>query len=387
MGLSIIPAEQPVTGISIKVPAGTGKDSVSAAYTLPAGVYTVQASGSSLGNVTYGANSFNPSSAANPLIQDLTTSASSITLSLNRSWTGSAGLGETNTDTNAVYYENGFFTIGGRNTSAQTFRGVWSTTGSSWNSFTFPNVNARIGKIIRNIANDTWIAVGSTNIYTSTNGTTWTTRAASGNQRNNVVQGTASSYVAVGGGGSLATSTDAVTWTTRTSGTNQNIVSLTYFNSTYILGSDEGFLATSTDGISWTARTSQFGSSAIRVLSIANNQVFATGDSAKLSSSTDGITWTTRTNPSSGNTYGLAWDGTLYGFPSSSSGFKTSTDFVTWTTRVVTNQGSGIAIGGQTAVMLADNTGTVAYSTAGLGGGTATTAYATINPTTPVTAS
>jgi hypothetical protein len=387
MGLNTIPAPQPVTGVSIKVPAGTGKDSVSATYTLPAGVYNVQASGSSLSNVVYGANSFNPSSAANPIIQDLATAATTITLSLTRNWTGSAGLGETNTDNPYVYYENGFFTIGGRNTSSQTFRGVWSTNGSSWNSFTFPNVNARVNKIIRNIANDTWIAVGSTQIYTSTNGTTWTTRSTGGNTCQNVVQGTSSSYVMVGGGGSLRTSTDAITWVSRASGTNQNLIALTYFNSTYIAGSDEGVIITSTDGgASWTARTSQFNPQAIRSFNIANNLVFATGD-GRISSSTDGITWTSRTNPSSGTTYGMAWDGTLYGLPSTSNGFKTSTDFVTWTTRVVTNQGAGIAIGGQTAVMLAENTGTVAYSTAGLGGGTATNSYATLNLTTPVTAS
>jgi hypothetical protein len=387
MGLNIIPTPQPVTGISIKVPAGTGKDSVSATYTLPAGVYTVQASGSSLSNVVYGANSFNPSSAANPVIQELTSPASSITLSLTRSWTGTVGFGNLNQSAKGVFFENGYFTVTGRNNSSTTQQVAWSTNGTSWNNLTLPNVVTEPPKVIRNMANTLWILLSATNIQTSPDGATtggWTTRAGTGNTQNNIYQGTSNSYVAVAGQGTLRTSTDAITWTSRTSGTNQNLVAVTYFNSLYIIGSDEGFLATSTDGISWTARTSQFGTSAIRQINSANNLVFATG--ARLSSSTDGITWTSRTKFDGSESKGIVWDGTLYGMGSSAS-YRTSTDLVTWTSRTVSGFGFSTAQNGQTVVMVAENAGSGAYSLAGAGGGSATNSYATINLTTPVTAS
>ena len=373
--------------IAITVPAGTAKDSVSATYALPAGVYTVQCTGSSLNTVVYGANSFTPGSASNAIIQNLASPASTISLTLIRSWTGTVGFGNLNTNAKGVFFENGYFTVTGRNNSSLVQQCAWSTNGTSWNNLTLPTVQTEPPKIIRNMANTLWIMLSATNIYTSPDGATgagWTTRMASGNSQQNIYQGTSNSYVAVAGQGTLRTSTDALTWTTRTSGTNQNLVAVTYFNSQYIIGSDEGFLATSTDGISWTARTSQFGTTAIRQINSANNLVFATG--ARLSSSTDGITWTSRTKFDGSESKGIVWDGTLYGMGSSAS-YRTSPDLATWTSRTVSGFGFSTAQNGQTVVMVAENAGSGAYSLAGAAGGTLTSSFTRFNLGTPVTAS
>lgn len=373
--------------IAITVPAGTQKDSVSATYTLPAGVYTVQCTGSSLNTVVYGANSFTSGTASNAIIQNLASPASTISLTLNRSWTGTVSFGNLNADANIVAFENGYFTVTGRNNSSLVQQCAWSTNGTSWNNLTLPNVQTTPTKVIRNMANNLWVMVSSTNIYTSPDGSTgasWTTRAATGNSQNNVFQGTSNSYVALAGQGTLRTSTDAITWTARTSGTTQNLVSITYFNSLYIIGSDEGYLATSTDGITWTARTSQFGNLPIRALNVVNNLVVATGD--RLSSSTDGITWTSRTKFDTSSSKGIVWDGTLYGMGSTLS-YRTSTDLATWTSRTVTNFGWAIAQNGQTVVMVPQNGSAGAYSLAGAAGATSTSSFTRFNLGTPVTAS
>ena len=99
------------------------------------------------------------------------------------------------------------------------------------------------------------VAAGDgSNIYHSTNGTTWTTGPA--------VNGFASvrflngNFVCVAANGQILTSPDGVTWTSRTSGTTNRLRDVAFGNGVYAICGDSGTILTSTNLSTWTSRTS-----------------------------------------------------------------------------------------------------------------------------------
>lgn len=141
-------------------------------------------------------------------------------------------------------------------------------------------------------------------------------------------------YVGVGDIGYLQTSTDGTTWTSRTSGfSTSNIYTTAYGNGVFVIAGQSGKLSSSTDGITWTSRTAGVGTSVIYKVDYLNNNFVGIGTSGKITTSTDGITWTSQT---SNTTYALrasAYGNGLYLVAGANGTIRTSTDLVTWTTR------------------------------------------------------
>lgn len=160
--------------------------------------------------------------------------------------------------------------------------------------------------------------MSSASIRTSTDGITWTNRTSTfGNGTVYGIEYGNNVYVAVAalnfsGGGEVRTSTNGITWTTRTLAVNTGIYGLAYGNGIFVAGGDGGRIQTSTDGITWTSRTSNFGTGRIRKVLYGDGGFLAVGQDGGASTShvvsTDGITWTTRTN-----TFGTStlWAGTF----------------------------------------------------------------------------
>lgn len=111
-----------------------------------------------------------------------------------------------------------FLTIDISNTGYYT-----STNGSSWTSRTFPVApQARTG--VRFVAGQWFLGGASGALYTSPDGITWTSRVSGAGA--NAIYGfgyAANLYIAVGAGGYLATSPDGVTWTARSSGVTSDL--------------------------------------------------------------------------------------------------------------------------------------------------------------------
>jgi hypothetical protein len=381
--------------IGITVPVGTTKETVSATYTLPAGVYNVQATGAGINTVTYGANSFTTTSAANSLIQNLASPASSISITTNRFWNGTTSTGIPNASSQGLLYTNGFFTVAGVSGTAAV--GAWSTTGSSFTALSnigFYNSNGGLDGFVRNAANTEFAAIGRdfqpiNVIATSPNGSTWTTRASVNTQCNKIIAGTGQ-YVIFGQSNSMMTSPNAITWTSRNAGfTGTDIMSMVFANGLYVAGGGNGTIRTSTDAITWTARTSNWGaSSTIQTLVYQNSLYIGVGDTGRMITSTDGTTWTFRSTGTTATIRGAVWDGTLYGIGITGS-LRTSPDLATWTTRTGTGYGAFLAQSPTTIVTSIPDgsSGSGAFSTGGLLGATTTAGYIRMNLGTAVTVS
>jgi hypothetical protein len=148
-----------------------------------------------------------------------------------------------------------------------------------------------------------WVAIGlAGELYTSANGTTWTSRTSGFGT--DPILGVAWSealglFVIVGFTGQLSTSPDGITWTARTSGFGTDTITCVGWNAgmaLFVAAGAAGKVSTSTDGVTWTARTSGFGSSDIDAVASGIGLFVIVGQAGKIASSPDGITWTLRTS-------------------------------------------------------------------------------------------
>jgi photosystem II stability/assembly factor-like uncharacterized protein len=229
---------------------------------------------------------------------------------------------------------------------------------------------------------DGWVVAVDTNLVTSPNGTTWTTRTANvGSATINTVAGANGAYVlgtatgqlrysntlsgwttvatsnfgtsaingiaandngtlwiAVGNNGAIRTSTDiTTTWTTVTSNSSDSFNSIAYGNGTWVAGGINGTLRTSTDGTTWTTQTSNFGATVIRNVAYGNGFFIAGGDSGQIrTSDSTGTTWTTRTSNFGTTTINsIAYSGSRWVAVGNTGQVRTSTDGVTWVTETI----------------------------------------------------
>jgi hypothetical protein len=91
-------------------------------------------------------------------------------------------------------------------------------------------------------------------VLTSTNGSTWTSRAFGATFSVEAITNSGSLYIIAGSGGNIRTSTDTITWTARTSGVATNITNLAHNPSTvqqFLATGASAYRRTSTDGITW----------------------------------------------------------------------------------------------------------------------------------------
>lgn len=106
-----------------------------------------------------------------------------------------------------------------------------------------------------------WVAVGQANtILTSTNGITWTKRAASGSYADLgavASNPTGTLMIAMGGqysSGTYYTSTNGTTWTRRTLPTGLDITGAIWTGTNFLVSTNLNIIFSSTDGINWSSR-------------------------------------------------------------------------------------------------------------------------------------
>ena len=195
-----------------------------------------------------------------------------------------------------------------------------------------------------------FVAVGGTNIKTSTNGTSWTNRTNPTSYNLLDVCYNGSSFIIAGENESIISSADGSSW------------SLVYEGSTYPEIKDlcyspekdlivavgvEGNLLTSTDSENWTNQTSGVSVDLNEVIWVKEkNLFFAVGAGGTIISSPNAINWTTKTSGTTNDLYGICYSvkenllvvvGEATG---SSTMILTSQDGTTWTARDVSPTGS-----------------------------------------------
>lgn len=218
------------------------------------------------------------------------------------------------------------------------------------------------------------------------NPTSWTNRLSPGYAMTSAAYN-GTNFI-VGGSGpfplpTLYSSPDGTTWTSRSVGSIQSINSAIWADSRFVVGGS-GATATSTDGITWTASSqlsgTSYSTSAVNeIVYLSSYGYVIAGTSANAAVSTDGLTWTYRsglqTAWGSSNTANCgATDGSIYCFGGSNGRIATTTDSVTWTDRNSlrtgpwsTNVVNGMAYGNGRFVVVGGTTSPVtAYSTDGI---------------------
>lgn len=128
----------------------------------------------------------------------------------------------------------------------------------SWTSATVPATASSLYAVTR--SGSTWVAVGSqSTILTSTNGTTWTKRTASGAPLElSIVAGNSTGTMIIALSGSYAygeyfTSTNGTTWTRRRLPTSLDITGAIWTGTSFLVSTTLNIVFSSTDGINWTS--------------------------------------------------------------------------------------------------------------------------------------
>jgi hypothetical protein len=178
-------------------------------------------------------------------------------------------------------------------------------------------------------------------IYTSTNGTTWTTLAQVGyfNQasHNNISVANSSTEAVIGGPGGLifrASDTERLRWKAIATGLTTDIVSVCYGGSKFVAVTAAGTTARSTDGITWTTGTVTSPSGTFnRIYPPLGDSNYRAISTAGIWTSSDAITWTNVSSET--NIKALAYSSSLglYVYVSTAGALKSSTNGTVWTTR------------------------------------------------------
>lgn len=185
-------------------------------------------------------------------------------------------------------------------------------------------------------------------ITTSPDGVTWTNRLSAGGAAyfyNFAYAADKGIGVAVGdasgGAGQIYTSTNGTSWTSRTSGTSSGLLSVAYSQSlSLFVAATTGGTAyvTSSDGITWTARTASFSFGGRDIAWSPSRALFVAPSGNDVYTSPDGLTWTLRTTGSTKAINRVSWfdfDGLFIasGGDSALGVIYTSPDGITWTSR------------------------------------------------------
>ncbi len=255
-----------------------------------------------------------------------------------------------NTTSAGIAYGSGIYvaTSGGANPI------LTSPDGSSWTKAS-GTISGTRGRVV--YGNGMFIAFGTPLNYTSHDGITWATSppgpfpagAAYGN----------GIFATVGTSGAIFTSSNGTTWTSRTSGTSNNLLGITYNNGIFVATGASGTILTSLDGIAWTNRTSGT-SKDLRGVAYGNGNYvivgYSGGDSAAtVLMSSDGITWTTKPSVSGIWPFTISY-GNGYFIAVGAAGYlMSSTDGITWQvkglgtfnnmTAITYGNGSFVAVG------------------------------------------
>jgi hypothetical protein len=211
-------------------------------------------------------------------------------------WTYRGAFGKSADCTGIAYNGTNLYVAAGNNGTSSTFWSVsTSIDGSSWTQQSAPDAGYGL-----TYGNGVFVLLGGTSgIWTSTNGTSWTNRGASASLyhvAHNGLSGSSSLFVAVGSSGQCYTSVDGITWAFRTTvGTGNGLWQVAYGNGLWITVGAQGVVNTSPDGITWTQRTiTALGTSVLSGVVYGNGTWVILGNNGLVVTSTDGITWSSR---------------------------------------------------------------------------------------------
>ena len=182
------------------------------------------------------------------------------------------------------------------------------------------------------------ICNGTTNVYTSSDGYSWSISNVSADAVVSFVACSSTTILVVGANDTdnsiqyVWTSTDGASWTRRALAVSGKTITAAHYStglSLFVIGCSDGSIQTSPDAITWTARTSNIASQ-INAFDSYASLIVAVGNSGVISSSPTGATWTARTTQTSRNLTGVAYVSTAT-VPWTAGG-QQSLDGTTWTT-------------------------------------------------------
>jgi hypothetical protein len=221
-----------------------------------------------------------------------------------------------------------------------------STDGVTWTTratgLTTPAATLRAATYGFNGTNGTYLVAGdSGQIAGSTDGLLWTTRAAPfGTTNINGLGYNARTFVAVGSNGTIWTSGDTTGWTGRTSNVStNNLRAVTHgLGFRWVAVGDNGVLTTSDDAaVTWTARTSGFTNSDILTVCYGRDTTYvAAGTQGRLATSFTGIDqWIQRTTGFGNETItSVTYGDDVYVAVGAAGTVASSTDGITWVRQV-----------------------------------------------------
>ncbi len=228
----------------------------------------------------------------------------------------------------------------GKFLAASQQTGFLSANGSAWSSGT---AIQSTGTSVTSVANNgsTYVAVGAGGlIRTSTDGTTWTTRASgtTGFLVKVLWSASRSQFVVVGEAGIVLTSPNGTTWTRRISGTSNDLNGITWSGSVYVAVGSGGLILTSPDAVAWTKRTPGL-DLLLSAGAVGEGHMVAVGSGDSVARSVDARAWSLVNTGFSAYVNAVAWSDTLSRHVAVGAGgaIRTSPDGVTWT-----NQDSGV---------------------------------------------
>ena len=225
--------------------------------------------------------------------------------------------------------------------------------------------------------NGNYLAMGSSgygsNLYTSSNGTSWTPQIA-GSVAFNAAAFGASVYVVVGSNGAIWSSSNLVDWTTRSAGSS-TFADVIFANSIFVAVGTSGACYSSTDGITWTSRSA--GAQQFYRIIYANSLFVVVGVNGAIYTSSDGITWTLRIV--SGAFNDVVWNGSQFCAVGNGGLIATSPNGLAWTLRTPGDTGpalNSISWNGTRFVVTNTTNGGVWHSTDGITWTRASTGFA-----------
>ena len=180
-------------------------------------------------------------------------------------------------------------------------------------------------------------------VYTSPDGTTWTSRNTGVTVSLNLYYGGGLIF-AFGSGGTLLTSTDGITWVLRTTGTTSTINSIAYNGTIFKAVGPNELELTSTNGTVWSIDYEGSGTilDTIHISSLGLH--VSVGQSGLIKISTNGTTWITRISGVSADLLGVTYGGGVFVVVGTGGTILTSTDGVTWTSRTSGTSGSLLTV-------------------------------------------
>jgi len=155
-------------------------------------------------------------------------------------------------------------------------------------------------------------------IYTSPDGSTWTSRHRGGNMLKDIAYGNGI-YITSGDSGTILRSTDAITWSSMVSGVTTNLQGVSFGENGFVIvgassNSTEGTTLTSSNGLTWTNTSAGLGTSqGFFHIEFAHDRFLASGFYTRLRHSTDGgATFQTLQTGDNYRTPGMAYGNGVY---------------------------------------------------------------------------